>query len=133
MRPKEYLYKIAAEEYGIVNDTVLDIIHMTNPKIKNLNLIFAGQIIHLPQIRRKDLVVKDSSGRFHIHYASHYKFEDAQITVQNLVRDNMKAFVIPSIQGDNSVYRVYCGNFLSRFEAEEEIKTLELKRVPFID
>lgn len=131
--PKEYLYKIAAEEYGTVNDTVIDIIHMANPEIKNLNLIFPGQIVRLPQISRKDLVVKDSNGRFHIHYASHYNFKDAQITVQNIVRDNLEAFASPSIQGDNSVYRVYCGNFFSRTEAEEEIKSLDLKRLPFVD
>ena len=131
--PKEYLYKIAAEEYGTVNDTVLDIIHMANPEIKNLNLIFPGQIVRLPQISRQDLIVKDSNGRFHIHYASHYKFKDAQITVQSIVRDNLEAFASPSIQGDNSVYRVYCGNYISRIEAEEEIKTLELKQLPFVN
>jgi cell division septation protein DedD len=131
--PKEYLSKIAAEEYGIVNDTVLDIIHMTNPEIKDLNLIFAGQIIRLPQISRKDLIVKDSSGRFHIHYASHYNFEDAQVTVQNLLSNGRKAFIFPSNQGEITVYRIYCGIFSSRFEAEEEIKTLKFESLPFLE
>lgn len=133
VKPKEYLYRIATEEYGIVNDTVLDVIHMANPDINNLDLIFAGQIIRLPQISRKDLIVKGPSGRFYIHYASHYQFEDAQKTVLDLIGDNMKAFIIPSIQGSNSVYRVYCGFFYSRLEAEEKIETLELKRLPFVD
>lgn len=131
--PKDYLYKIVLEEYGIVNDTVLDIIQIANPEIKDLNLIFAGQTIHLPQIRRQDLIVKDPSGRFHIHYASHYKYEDAQITRQNLLDQSIKAFVLPSVQGNNTVYRVYCGNFKTRNEAEEKLKTLEFKQLRFID
>lgn len=131
--PKDYLSKIAIKEYGITNDTIIDMIHMTNPDIKNLNLIFPGQKILLPQISRKNLIVANQNGTFHIHYASHYKFEDAQKTVQDLLSAEKKAFIIPSIQGDNFVYRVYCGIYSNRVEAEDEIETLELKCLPFAD
>ncbi len=106
---------------------------MANPGIKNVNRIYAGRQIILPHIEKKDLIVKDEDGNFHIHYASFYNFGQAQKSVQELINDKKEAFMIPSKQGDNLVYRVYIGIFKSQDDAESSLNDLKLKYLSFLD
>ena len=43
---------------------------------------------------KKDLVVKDNSGSYHIHYASFYDLGSAKGLVNKLTEKNMMAFFI---------------------------------------
>lgn len=133
VQANEWLFKIASIEYGVANNTIIDLIHMANPSIKNIDLIYAGQKIILPHIEKKDLIVKDEKGNFHIHYASFYNFGQAQQSVQGLINDNKEAFIIPYKQGDNLVYRVYIGIFKSQDDAESSLNELKLKHLSFLD
>ncbi len=133
VQANEWLLKIARIEYGVANNTIIDLIHMANPSIKNVDLIYAGQKIILPHIEKKDLIAKDENGNFHIHYASFYNFGQAQQSVQALINDNKEAFIIPSKQGDNLVYRVYIGIFKSQDDAESGLNDLKLKYLSFLD
>ena len=133
VQANEWLIKIARIEYGVVNNTIIDLIHMANPGIKNVDRIYAGRQIILPHIEKKDLIVKDEDGNFHIHYASFYNFGQAQKSVQELINDKKEAFMIPSKQGDNLVYRVYIGIFKSQDDAESSLNDLKLKYLSFLD
>jgi type II secretory pathway predicted ATPase ExeA len=128
----ESLTKIARETYGVSNNTVIDLIHMANPAIKNINRIIAGQTIILPLIEKEDLIVSDEKGSYYIHYASFYNFEKAIQSVKELMDKNEKRFIIRTLQQENEVYRVYCGIFKSREEAQKELETLKLEYFPFI-
>ena len=133
VRANEWLLKIARIEYGVANNTIIDLIHMVNPSIKNVDVIYEGQKIILPHIEKKDLIVKDENGTFHIHYASFYNFGQAQQSVQTLINDNKESFIIPSKQGNNLVYRVYIGIFKSQDDAESSLNDLKLKYLSFLD
>ena len=133
VQANEWLIKIARIEYGVVNNTIIDLIHMANPGIKNVDRIYAGRQIILPHIEKKDLIVKDEDGNFHIHYASFYNFGQAQKSVQELINDKKEAFMIPSQQVDNLVYRVYIGIFKSQDDAESSLNDLKLKYLSFLD
>jgi len=133
VQANEWLLKIARIEYGVANHTIIDLIHMANPGIKNVDCIYAGRQIILPHIEKKDLIAKNENGNFHIHYASFYNFGQAHQSVQELIHDNKEAFIIPSKQGDGLVYRVYIGIFKSRYDAESSLNDLKLKYLSFLD
>ena len=132
VRPDECLYVLARRKYGSVNESIVDLIHMANPGIKDTDRIYPGHEIVLPDIRRKDLIVKDETGLYHIHYGSFRRQEDAARCIQNLIKKNQEAFVIFSRQGNNRRYRVYVGTFKDRDEAEKILDTLELKYLHFL-
>ncbi|HHE65319.1 MAG TPA: hypothetical protein ENL09_04780, partial [Bacteroidetes bacterium] len=94
VQANEWLVKIARIEYGVVNNTIIDLIQMANPGIKNVDRIYEGRQIILPNIEKKDLIAKDENGNFHIHYASFYNFGQAQQSVQELINDKKEAFMI---------------------------------------
>ncbi|MEK7308563.1 MAG: AAA family ATPase [Nitrospirota bacterium] len=133
VKPDEYLVRIAREEYGISNDTIIDLIHMANPSLKNIGLIYANQKITLPQIERKNLIVQDEQGSYYIHYASFYKFEMAQQALQELTDYKQNVFLITALQGDTMVYRLYLGIFSQYKDAENTLKSLNLRYLLFLD
>ena len=133
VRPNESLCDLARSKYGIGNESIFDRIQMANPDIRNVNKIYPGQEITLPHIERKDLIVKDEKGLYHIHYASFFDSgEIAERCVQNLIKEHHEAFVIPVKQGENLVYRVYLGVFKSIDDAEKVLDKIELKYFDFL-
>ena len=121
IQPNEWLTTIARNEYGIETDTIIDFIHMANPGIKNVNCIYAGQKIILPEIKRDDLIVSGSEGAYHIHYASFYNFSEARHAAGKLLEQGLEAFVMPSHRNENITYQVYVGIFSNRDAAAAAI------------
>ena len=130
--PDECLYDLARREYGVGNESIIDLIQMANPRIRDVNRIYPGQVIILPHFERKDLIVKDKKGRYHIHYASSYRRSDAALYVQDLIKEGKDASMISARQGDNLVYRVYLGTFRNSDDAEKILDTLELDFFSFL-
>lgn len=131
--PNEWLTTIARNEYGIKTDTIIDFIHMANPGIKNVNCIYAGQKIILPEIKRDDLIVSGGEGAYHIHYASFYNFSEARHAAGKLLKQGLEAFVMPSHRSENITYQVYVGIFTNRDDAAAQLHNLELKYISFLD
>jgi type II secretory pathway predicted ATPase ExeA len=132
VRLNECLYDLARREYGIGNISIVGLIQMANPGIRDVNLIYPGQDIIFPHIGRKDLIVKDEKGIYHIHYASFYNHKDATLCIQNLINKNQEASIFSTRQGDNLVYRVYLGMFKNSNEAKKTLDTLELEYFYFL-
>jgi hypothetical protein len=133
VKPNDYLSKIALDTYGVSNDTIIDLIHIANPVIKNVNKIYSGQRILLPQITKNDLIVKDETGSYQIHYASFYNLENANRTFKDIIKRNEKAILISFIQGETPVYRIYLGLFKSREQAETNLNSLQFKELSFLN
>ena len=133
IEPNDWLATIARNEYGIATDTIIDFIHMANPEIKNVNRIYAGQKLILPEISREDLIVCGAEGTYHILYASFYNFSSARQAAQKLINEGLTAFVIPTQRSENIIYQVYVGIFLNRDEATEQLAHLNLKYISFLD
>lgn len=131
VRPNECLYDLARRVYGTANESIIDIIHMRNPGLRNVNRIYPGQKLILPELKRDDLIIRDKSGLYEIYYASFYRLTDAKICAESLIRENNKAFSVSAQQGDNSVHRVYVGKFATRKEAQSILNKLELKYLTF--
>gem|GEM_PF-4714196 len=126
IKPNDSLSKIAIETNGLANDTVIDLIHMANPAVQSVDRIYAGQTILLPKIKKENLISRDESGRYRIHYASFYKSDDASNCVEELKDNGQKIVMTKTYQQENTVYRVYYGIFASYEEAKQEINNLQL-------
>lgn len=122
----QWLYKLCRRRYGLTSELLVDLIHMANPSIKNVNLVYPNQKVFLPSLKRKDLLVKDKHGLFHIHYASFYRFKKAEAVLKELVNKGYKAFMIPNLQGENTVFRIYVGIFKNRNQGLQQLQHLEL-------
>jgi len=133
VKPNDNLSKIARETYGLVNDTIIDLIQVANSSIKSIDRIYVGQTILLPDIKRENLISFDQSGSYHIHYASFYSLDDATKCVEELRRKDQNSIVIPTQQQENKVYRVYHGKFKSFEEARTEIEDLQFKYLTFLN
>jgi hypothetical protein len=133
VRPRDYLYKIAEEQYGIANDTLIDMIHMANPDIVNVDQIYPGQKIKLPYIRKSDLIVETENNQYLIHYASFYSFTEAKQVLENLLKINKKVFFIPVVYKDNIVYRIYIGTFANKKDVYKTLANMDLKLIPFLN
>ncbi|OGL44891.1 MAG: hypothetical protein A2W05_06450 [Candidatus Schekmanbacteria bacterium RBG_16_38_10] len=131
--PNEYLIKMATDIYGISNDTVIDLIHMANPGLKNVNKIFPDKNVVFPKLNRKDMIVKGEDGGYYIHFASFYRFDNAKKEVDDLFKDNNeRIFLITVLAGEHLVYRIYIGIFKDYIAAEEKLGFLKLKYLPFL-
>ena len=106
---------------------------MANPGIKNVNCIYAGQKIILPEIKRDDLIVSGTEGAYHIHYASFYNFSEARHAAGKLLEQGLEAFIMPSHRSENTTYQVYVGIFSNHDDAAAQLHNLELKYISFLD
>lgn len=131
VEPNDSLSSMARKKYGFSNHTILDLIHMANPDLKDIDQIYTGQIINLPLVHKKDLIHKDKMGNYHIHFASFYEQEAAWQCLRQLRHKNKESFVVPTRQQKNEVYRVYYGSFKSLAEAQKEIENLRFWYLSF--
>jgi general secretion pathway protein A len=131
VEPNDSLSAMARKKYGFSNHTILDLIHMANPDIKDIHQIYTGQVVNMPLVQKKDLIHKDKMGNYYIHYASFYEVEAAWQCLRDLRHKDQKSFVIPTHQQKNEVYRVYYGNYKSLAEAQKEIEDLKFWYLSF--
>jgi len=131
VEPNDSLSSMARKNYGYSNHTLLDLIHMANPDIKDINQIYTGQVVNMPQIQKKDLIHKDKTGNYYIHFASFYEVEAAWQCLRDLRYKDQKSFVIATHQQKNEVYRVYYGNYKSLEDAQKEIENLRFWYLSF--
>jgi type II secretory pathway predicted ATPase ExeA len=134
VEPNDNLSAMARKKYGFSNHTILDLIHMANPDIKDIHQIYTGQVVNMPLVQKKDLIHKDKMGNYYIHYASFYEVYEVEAAWQclrDLRHKDQKSFVIPTHQQKNEVYRVYYGKYKSLAEAQKEIEDLRFWYLSF--
>jgi len=124
VEPNDNLSSMARKKYGFSNHTIIDLIHMANPGIKDIHQIYTGQIVNMPVLQKKDLIHRDKAGNYYIHYASFYEEDAAWQVLRQLRHKDRKSFILPTQQQDNKVYRVYYGKYKSLAEAQKEIENL---------
>jgi general secretion pathway protein A len=64
VRGGDSMSAIAMRRYGQVTYTILDLLKLANPELKDVNLITIGQTIRLPELGNTFPVLRDESGRY---------------------------------------------------------------------
>ncbi len=132
IEPGEWLKKILYKEYKTSSDTLIDIVQVLNPAIHDINRIYTGQKILLPNISLTDLIVLDEKGKYYIFYASFYRFSEAEQFLEQLNRNTGKAHLFPVKQKNNLVYRLFIGSFSEYNEALHFLNSLDKQYWRFI-
>lgn len=133
MPSDESLWTMAEKIYGGVSETLLDLIHMANEGLVDINQVHFGQTLVFPEITRESMLHPGDDGKLHIHYASFYAVDNAQRVKDKLVKAGLDAFFVASRQGDIEVYRVYVGTFVRKEDAVAVLNTVEFKNLPFLN
>ncbi len=127
----EVLHKILLGAYGKSNDTLIDIVQQFNPSIKDVNLIYPGDVIKLPKIFPEHLIVQNKDGKYLIHYYSSFQSASSYRKLQEISKFNQPVFVLPVEKSGKVVYRVYVGPFSSSNEAKAFLLKLPRDHLPF--
>jgi len=64
VKPGDSISRIASDTYGQASPTVLDMMKMANPSIRNLDIISVGQELRLPQLDEGLAVLQQPDGRY---------------------------------------------------------------------
>jgi hypothetical protein len=64
VKPGDSISQIASDTYGQASPTVLDMMKMANPSIRNLDVISVGQELRLPQLDEGLAVLQQPDGRY---------------------------------------------------------------------
>jgi len=132
LKPGDQLFDIAYKNYGTMSETIIDYIQQANG-INDINSIYFGQWIRLPQLTLGDLISKTANNRYHIHYASFYSEVSALAVSKTLKHEGEDVNIQESTTGDNTIYRVYVGDFPDRKAAKNKLETLDLKYLRFLN
>ena len=120
------------KEYGILSDTICDIVKRSNPGITDLDQISIGQKIILPNLDIDNMLVEVGKGVFSVHIASFSSYDDAKQYFKKSAREKLPISISPvKISGSKLWYRVTVGNFSSRAQAIEFAKNNKLDNLPY--
>jgi len=103
---------IAAEYYGRVNNEILRDIQTSNPQIKNMDIIYEGNKVFLPNIEPSNSVI------YSVSVASYHSMEEARAVFHDLLTAGFDATLYPYIASDGRTwYRITIGSFETKNKA----------------
>ncbi|MGC9324465.1 MAG: AAA family ATPase [Desulfomonilia bacterium] len=106
------LAELAAVYYGRVDSGILDAIKQANPSLENIDLIYEGQEIFLPDIETMPREL------FSVSVASYHSITEAKAVFLDLLDRGFDATIYPYVDSQkNHWYRITIGTFSNRTEA----------------
>ena len=115
VKPGDSVSQIASETYGQASPTVLDLMKMANPSIRNIDVIGVGQELRLPQLDEGLAVLQQPDGRYALLLLSTQNEARARDIGKALKRHGFETRVGRADFGrGNEVWRVVIGNLNDR-------------------
>jgi LysM repeat protein len=84
VRPGDSLSAIARAQYGQSSYTILDLIKLANPEVKDVDRIQPGQALRLPELREGLPIVRDASRGYGLLVFTTPNAQRAQVLAQGL-------------------------------------------------
>jgi general secretion pathway protein A len=126
VRDGDSVSSIAMRKYGQANYTVLDLLKLANPEVRNINVISVGQTLRLPELGESFPVLNDGAGRLAllVYSTSHAVRASA---LQNALRARgFDAHVSGGSIGEGlPTFRVVVSGFADRGEVDTIGKQLQ--------
>jgi len=114
------IYKIASDAYGVNTALGMDLIKEFNPRIKNLNWVFAGQDLLLPRLTRETLLRKQPDGSYRLIVASFRRLTGADEYARLLSNKGYQVAITSRRVSDNLLlYRVEIDGLKNLEEANQ--------------
>jgi general secretion pathway protein A len=121
---------LASQYFSALNKSLLDILLEANPQIMDMNLIFAGQKIKIPNITEESLLRRGPDNRYYIILGAFARAGEirAYEGEPNLRGKNLKVVSRP-VSPRETWYRIVAQGFETREEALGSIRALKEKRL----
>ncbi len=118
--------QLTQKYYGVVNETLIDLLLEVNPKIANVNLIVIDQKIEIPYVTEELLMVPSTDRTYRIHAATFGTPDSARLFGDQPELKGKKIEILPRrVSPGETWYRVMIGKFEDKDEA---LKTISLLR-----
>ena len=114
--------KLAAKHYGRVDTDILQAVRKANPSINNINLVYEGQKVYLPNIQNTARVM------YTVSVASYHSINEATAVFVDLVKQGFQATIYPYLDSQgNTWYRITIGTFANQDDAKKYGQQLKAK------
>lgn len=126
--------RIAAETFGLWNESARDLILAANPELNPaLDQLAGGSFLKIPALSRESLIVEGGPGAVNIYYGSFSSAEEAQAELGGLRRIWPNSQIQQASRGNLTLHRVFIGSFASRSEAVTALDSLWFKHLPALN
>ena len=126
VRPGDSVSQIASRTYGQASPTILDLMKMANPSIRDIDIISIGQELRLPQLDEGLALLQQADGRYALLLLS-TPIESRARDIGSAIRRH--GFDVKVARSDfgrgHSVWRVMIGDLTSRDNAHQVGKQLQ--------
>jgi type II secretory pathway predicted ATPase ExeA len=120
------IYKIAIDAYGANSVLGMDLIKEFNPKIENLNWVYAGEEILLPALSRDALVRQNPDGSYRLIVASFLSRTEADHAAQRIAKESHQIIITAKrVSNDLLLHRLEIDGLKN---LEEVTQVLEAER-----
>jgi type II secretory pathway predicted ATPase ExeA/phage tail protein X len=104
--------ELAADYYGRVDAGIIQSIKEANPDLANIDLIYEGQEIFMPEVKTVPRVL------YSVSVASYHSVTEAKAVFLDLISKGYEATIYPYMDAqDNTWYRITIGTFNARPDA----------------
>jgi type II secretory pathway predicted ATPase ExeA/phage tail protein X len=111
--------QLAADYYGRFDGEILRAVKQANPDLRNVDLIYEGQKIFLPQVNIAPQVI------YSVSVASYHSMNEAKAVFLDLIGKGYEATIYPYLDDNrNTWYRITIGTFTERQDAIDYAKEL---------
>ncbi|MBN1635853.1 MAG: SPOR domain-containing protein, partial [Deltaproteobacteria bacterium] len=119
------LAALTAEYYGMIDPHIMQAVRDANSALEDINLIYEGQQIFLPNVNLPSRVL------YSVSVASYHSIDEAQAVFTDLMGTKYEAAIYPYVDAQGKRwYRITIGTFLLKEEADEY--ALHLKQKGFL-
>ena len=124
------LSNVAKEYFSALNNSLLDILLEANPEIVDMDLIFRGQKIKIPDITEESLLRRGSDNRYHVLLGTFVKAEEIRrYKDEPILRGKKLKVVSRRVSPRDTWYRIVAEEFKTEEEAMGLIRVLKGKRL----
>jgi len=130
VRKGQTISELTQKYYGVVNETLIDLLLEVNPKIADVNLIVVGQKIKIPYITEELLMIRSADRAYKIHAGTFENPDSARNYSDHPSLKGKKIEVLPrKVSPRETWYRVMIGKFENKDEALKTISLLRKKGI----
>ncbi len=132
IRSGDTAYELVFETYGFLTPHIWGLVHLANPAIDDLNMIFEGSVLHLPPLAPESMIFKNSASQYIIYLNAATDLPRARV-LKSIIQQygGIEVYIsFAPLSSDLGLYLLQAGRFATHQAALVELK--KLSKIPLI-
>jgi hypothetical protein len=118
--------QLTQKYYGVVNETLIDLLLEVNPEITNIHVIIVDQKLKIPYVTEELLMIQSADRTYKIHAGTFETPDSARLYSNEPILTGKNIEILPrKVSPKETWYRVTIGKFETK---NEVLKTISLLR-----